>query len=74
MPKQMPLQNLLSLTNLVWVLLCLLPMLHVWTVPNLSTKVVLAVFYIGDAYRDDSGVTFLEKSGIKITQVNNIDV
>ena len=47
MLKQMRLPSWLSLTNLVWVLLCLLPMLHVWTVPNLSTKVVLAVFYIG---------------------------
>ena len=27
-----------------------------------------------DAYRDTSGVTFLEKSGIQITQVNNTDV
>jgi len=35
------------ITNLVWVLLCLLPMLHVWIVPNLYSKVVLAVFYIG---------------------------
>ena len=47
MLKLMRLLNSLSLTNLVWVPLCLLPMLHVWTVPNLSTKVVLAVFYIG---------------------------
>ena len=47
MLKQIVLQNWLSLTNLVWVLLCLLPMLHVWTVQNLYTKVVLAVFYIG---------------------------
>ena len=47
MLKQTQLRNLLNLPNLVWVLLCLLPMLHVWTVPNLSTKVVLATFYIG---------------------------
>ncbi len=47
MRKLTQLPNWLSLTNLVWVLACLLPMLHVWTVPNLSTKVVLAVFYIG---------------------------